>query len=117
MIDRLDTISGKDDLLFIGTKDLRAYYFSFSHSSVTKSRVLEFYASLKAEMSEFAFQYKQCYSINGWKIYNQEREFARLGLFNNILYRKTDLNRDYDLSPSYPSDVMSFHFIEVRYSS
>ena len=38
----------------------------------------------------------------GWDLYDPQREFRRMGAGLGVNWRLTDLNRDYQLSPTYP---------------
>ena len=84
------------------TKDLRTidYYLN--------QEVMRYVLDKVSELKDmhFCFDYHLAFNTTndfGWKIYDPEREFARMGAFDNNLYKKLDVNFDYNFCNSYPS--------------
>ena len=94
------------------TKDLRTIDYYISQDVMRY--VLDKYSELKD--MPFCFDYHLAFNIAtdfGWKIYDPEREFARMGAFDNNLYQKLDVNSDYKFSETYPSILFQPSYISV----
>ena len=104
-LEKSSTKRGK--LLLIRCKDFRDIQFIFSSDSLHIDKVED-------TITKFAFPTKPTLLFaffntvkfpdapNGWHIYNQFKEFARLGLPDDK-WRFTDINRNYDAIKTYPA--------------
>jgi len=89
----------------ITCKDLRNLKFSMKHDNVSRKKVYEtlqthsFPAS--CGLSFFAFEYSEEFKVNGWDIYDPNKEYKRLGLPTEG-WRTTLVNQGYQLCDTYP---------------
>ena len=72
------------------------------------------YSNIAVEYRKNNPLYKKENFENGWNIYNPEEEYARQGVTNlnyevnkNRLFRKTKLNENYSLCPTYPKFLIT----------
>ena len=56
----------------------------------------------------FAFDNKKRFKENGWEVYNFKREYTRMGALGkeDSKWRHSEINKDYELIESYPSDII-----------
>eukprot|EP01132_Coremiostelium_polycephalum_P001248 gene1248-1574_t len=87
-------------------KDSRFVRFLFPFRDGSRKK---FYQTLKAQVFPgiqtklFAFYNNEQYSINGWKVYNPESEYKRLGIVQGSGWRITRVNEKYEKCDSYPA--------------
>lgn len=94
-------------------KDLRVIRYGFDASDTCKNayNVLQQYVFPSKIDYMFAFYYKLSEpvpdNLDGWKLFDPEREFKRMGLPNDI-YHLSEINKNYDLCSTYPSVLCTF---------
>eukprot|EP01102_Stenamoeba_stenopodia_P014112 TRINITY_DN4658_c0_g1_i2.p1 TRINITY_DN4658_c0_g1~~TRINITY_DN4658_c0_g1_i2.p1 ORF type:complete len:1077 (+),score=251.60 TRINITY_DN4658_c0_g1_i2:182-3412(+) len=54
----------------------------------------------------FAFDYKEKFPINGWEIYDIQKEYQRMGVTRSPRWRISNLNVIYGMCESYPNHVV-----------
>ena len=125
-IDKVVRTSGEksfDYSLDIIMKDQRVFSLIFKNNSGVNFRdqlngILALrehsYQNLAIEYRKNNPIYKKENFQDGWNLYNPEEEYARQGLNNlnyevnrNTLFRKTKLNENYALCPSYPKFLIT----------
>lgn len=120
-IDKVGTQSAKpkqDNIygLEMICKDMRNLKFALKYDSTSPRRkiyeaIQSFAFPISNGRSFFAFQYMQEFKVNGWDIYDAQKEVARLGLPTDC-WRITELNKDYRLCDTYPSVLAVPNVIE-----
>ncbi len=53
-------------------------------------------------MFAFCYSLGESSPVDGWNLYNAERDYTRLGLLGTKDYRLVTINKDFSLCPSYP---------------
>ena len=125
-IDKAIKISNEksfDFLVDIIMKDQRSFSLIFKNDSGADFLYqLNGFISLKEHNhTNIATEYRKNHPLykkknfeDGWNLYNPEKEFARQGIFNlcyevnkKILFRKTRLNENYSLCPTYPKFLIT----------
>ena len=87
--------------LSVATKDLRVIDYYISQEVMRY--VLDKYSELRG--MHFCFDYHLAFNSStdfGWTIYDAEREFTRMGAFDNNCYQKMTLNAEYQFCDTYP---------------
>ncbi|PRP86271.1 myotubularin-related protein 2-like [Planoprotostelium fungivorum] len=101
--------TGKGDnqkKLEIETKDHRKLYFTFPRTGQCSRS--HFVSTTRSKLNQaperlFAFEWKDTFPINGWKIYDPVKEFERMGVVNETGWKVSHLNTKYELCPTYPA--------------
>ncbi|XP_040282241.1 myotubularin-related protein 2 [Bufo bufo] len=87
-------------------KDIRNLRFAYKPDGRVRKTVFEslmaYAFALNHELPLFAFDYKEVFSENGWKVYDPITEYKRQGVPNES-WRITRLNDRYELCDSYPA--------------
>ncbi|XP_068122938.1 myotubularin-related protein 2 [Hyperolius riggenbachi] len=87
-------------------KDMRNMRFACKQDGRSRKTVFEslvvFAFPLNHNLPLFAFEYKEAFSENGWKVYDPILEYRRQGVPNES-WRITRINDRYDLCDTYPS--------------
>eukprot|EP00058_Branchiostoma_floridae_P005246 XP_002590734.1 hypothetical protein BRAFLDRAFT_121921 [Branchiostoma floridae] len=111
VVSRVEKVGGQSSRgensygLDVFCKDMRN--LRFAHKQENHSRRLVFeklqqYAfPVNNKLPFFAFEYKEKFSTNGWKVYSPVEEFKRLGLPNDA-WRITKVNENYEFCDTYP---------------
>ncbi|XP_075054862.1 phosphatidylinositol-3,5-bisphosphate 3-phosphatase MTMR2 [Mixophyes fleayi] len=90
-------------------KDMRNMRFAYKQDGRTRKTVFEslmVYAfPLNHSLPLFAFEYKEVFSNDGWKVYDPITEYRRQGVPNES-WRMTRLNDRYELCDTYPSTLV-----------
>ncbi|XP_024143929.1 myotubularin-related protein 1a isoform X2 [Oryzias melastigma] len=110
VISRLETISFPDQEemtkgLELVCKDMRSPRFAFKVEETQPNvvEVLNKYAfPLSHNLPLFAFQYKETFPADGWKVYDAAAEYRRQGLPNES-WTISRVNNSYELCDTYPS--------------
>ncbi|XP_066269847.1 myotubularin-related protein 2-like isoform X3 [Branchiostoma lanceolatum] len=112
VVSRVEKVGGQSSRgensygLDVFCKDMRN--LRFAHKQENHSRRLVFeklqqYAfPVNNKLPFFAFEYKETFSTNGWKVYSAVEEFKRLGLPNDA-WRITKVNENYEFCDTYPA--------------
>ncbi|KAG8584618.1 hypothetical protein GDO81_004689 [Engystomops pustulosus] len=83
--------------------------FAYKHDGRTRKTVFEslmaYAFPLNHELPLFAFEYKETFSENGWKVYDPITEYKRQGVPNES-WRTTRVNDRYELCDSYPATLV-----------
>lgn len=116
-ISRLETISVQSHRenthgMEIVCKDMRSPRFAYKKEECTKKEepstpeimeVLTRYAfPLSNDLPLFAFQYKEEFPVDGWKVYDAMAEYKRQGLPNES-WTISKLNSSYEVCDTYPA--------------
>ncbi|KAL9642592.1 hypothetical protein ABK040_011157 [Willaertia magna] len=121
-IHKLEKIGGKTNskdftyLIEIFTKDFKHVKFAFVPSRGTRGRIFKYLREERLPNQFFAYCYKLHPSmfevkpndpypvINGWDIYDIEKEFKRQGVFKNVKphWRVCNVNQNYKICDTYP---------------
>ncbi|CAJ0921526.1 unnamed protein product [Ranitomeya imitator] len=87
-------------------KDIRNMRFAYKQDGRLRKSVFEsllgYAFPLSHELPLFAFEYRETFSENGWKVYDPITEYKRQGLPNES-WRISRLNDRYELCDSYPA--------------
>lgn len=87
-------------------KDMRNIRFAHRQENHSRRQVFEkiqqFAFPITNKQQLFAFEFKEDYGIDGWKVYNPEEEYKRQGLPPES-WRITKINEKYELCDTYPS--------------
>lgn len=90
-------------------KDIRNMRFAYKQDGRVRKTVFEnlmgYAFPLTHELPLFAFEYKEAFSENGWKVYDPITEYKRQGVPNES-WRITRLNDRYELCDSYPATLV-----------
>ncbi|XP_041926775.1 myotubularin-related protein 1a isoform X2 [Alosa sapidissima] len=110
-ISRLETISvqsnGENTCgMEIVCKDMRSPRFAFKKEEQSNVDVMEMLTKhafpLSHDLSLFAFQFKEEYPMDGWKVYDPVAEYKRQGLPNES-WTISKLNSNYEVCDTYPA--------------
>uniref|UniRef100_A0A8C1XP16 phosphatidylinositol-3,5-bisphosphate 3-phosphatase n=1 Tax=Cyprinus carpio TaxID=7962 RepID=A0A8C1XP16_CYPCA len=110
-ISRLETISvqslGENTSgLEIVCKDMRSPRFAYKMEEQSNLEILEVLTKyafpLSSELSLFAFQYKEQFPEDGWKVYDPVAEYKRMGLPNES-WTISKINSNYEVCDTYPA--------------
>ncbi|KTG37135.1 hypothetical protein cypCar_00002894 [Cyprinus carpio] len=110
-ISRLETISvqslGENTSgLEIVCKDMRSPRFAYKMEEQSNLEILEVLTKyafpLSNELSLFAFQYKEQFPEDGWKVYDPVAEYKRMGLPNES-WTISKINSNYEVCDTYPA--------------
>ncbi|TSL34627.1 Myotubularin-related protein 1 [Bagarius yarrelli] len=111
VISRLETISvqshGENTQgLEIVCKDMRSHRFAYKKEEQSKLDIVEMLTKCTFPLSNglplFAFQYKEKYPVDGWKVYDPVSEYKRMGLPNES-WTISKINSNYDVCDTYPA--------------
>uniref|UniRef100_A0A8C7WZW0 phosphatidylinositol-3,5-bisphosphate 3-phosphatase n=1 Tax=Oryzias sinensis TaxID=183150 RepID=A0A8C7WZW0_9TELE len=112
VISRLEAISFSDQEMTKGLelvcKDMRSPRFAFKFEETQPSvvDVLNKYVfPLSHNLPLFAFQYKETFPADGWKVYDAAAEYRRQGLPNES-WTISRVNSSYELCDTYPSTLV-----------
>uniref|UniRef100_A0A3P9KW35 phosphatidylinositol-3,5-bisphosphate 3-phosphatase n=1 Tax=Oryzias latipes TaxID=8090 RepID=A0A3P9KW35_ORYLA len=113
VISRLEAISFPDQEemtkgLELVCKDMRSPRFAFKFEETQPSvvDVLNKYVfPLSHNLPLFAFQYKETFPADGWKVYDAAAEYRRQGLPNES-WTISKVNNSYELCDTYPSTLV-----------
>ncbi|KAE8627705.1 hypothetical protein XENTR_v10007111 [Xenopus tropicalis] len=87
-------------------KDMRNIRFAYKQDLRTRKSVFEnlvkFAFPLNYGLPLFAFEYKEVFPENGWKVYDPIQEYRRQGIPNES-WRITRVNERYELCDTYPA--------------
>ncbi|RXN21577.1 myotubularin-related 1-like isoform X4 [Labeo rohita] len=110
-ISRLETISvqslGENTSgMEIVCKDMRSPRFAYKKEEQSNLEILEVLTKyafpLSKELSLFAFQYKEQFPVDGWKVYDPVSEYKRMGLPNES-WTISKINSNYEVCDTYPA--------------
>uniref|UniRef100_A0A671MHU5 phosphatidylinositol-3,5-bisphosphate 3-phosphatase n=1 Tax=Sinocyclocheilus anshuiensis TaxID=1608454 RepID=A0A671MHU5_9TELE len=110
-ISRLETISvqslGENTSgMEIICKDMRSPRFAYKKEEQSNLEILEVLTKyafpLSNELSLFAFQYKEQFPEDGWKVYDPVAEYKRMGLPNES-WTISKINSNYEVCDTYPA--------------
>lgn len=105
------TISGLTPLL-IHTRTFESLTFEFSRDRDAEDvfQTVKELTVARSITNLYAFYYQPSPplpSSNGWNVYNPRDEFARMGVGSRTkAWRFTDVNKDYEYSPTYPAKLV-----------
>ncbi|XP_026990157.1 myotubularin-related protein 1a isoform X3 [Tachysurus fulvidraco] len=111
VISRLETISvqthGENTQgLEIVCKDMRSPRFAYKKEEQGKMEIVETLTKctfpLSNDLPLFAFQYKEKYPVDGWKVYDPVSEYKRMGLPNES-WTISKINSNYEVCDTYPA--------------
>ncbi|XP_053564569.1 myotubularin-related protein 2 isoform X2 [Bombina bombina] len=92
--------------LEIVCKDMRNIRFTYKQDARTRKSIVEnlvkYAFPLNHNVPVFAFEYKEIFPENGWKVYDPILEYRRQGIPNES-WRITRINDRYELCDTYPS--------------
>ncbi|XP_065667293.1 myotubularin-related protein 2 isoform X3 [Hydra vulgaris] len=87
-------------------KDMRNLKFALKYENTPRRKLFDAIQNNAFPISNgrsfFAFEYQDEFRLNGWEVYDANREMTRLGLPTDC-WRLTELNRDYRLCDTYPA--------------
>ncbi|XP_053313863.1 myotubularin-related protein 2 [Spea bombifrons] len=87
-------------------KDMRNIRFAYKQDARTRKTVFEnlvkYAFPLNHSLPLFAFEYKEVFPEDGWKVYDPITEYRRQGIPNES-WRISKINDRYDLCDSYPA--------------
>ncbi|XP_022328007.2 phosphatidylinositol-3,5-bisphosphate 3-phosphatase MTMR2-like [Crassostrea virginica] len=87
-------------------KDMRNIRFAHRQENHSRRQVFEkiqqFAFPITNKQQLFAYEFKEDYGVDGWKVYNPEEEYKRQGLPPES-WRITKINEKYELCDTYPS--------------
>lgn len=90
-------------------KDMRNMRFAYKQDGHPRKTVFESLMSyafpLNHNLPMFAFEYKEAFVENGWKVYDPILEYRRQGVPNES-WRITRVNDRYDLCDTYPATLV-----------
>ncbi|XP_036417299.1 myotubularin-related protein 1a isoform X1 [Colossoma macropomum] len=110
-ISRLETISvqshGENTRgMEIVCKDMRSPRFAYKTEEQCKLEIVEtltkYAFPLSNDLPLFAFQYKEEYPVDGWKVYDPVAEYKRQGLPNES-WTISKINSSYEVCDTYPA--------------
>lgn len=110
-VEKIGAATGRGDVSYgLACKDMRNLRFVHKEpdDSLKKSVfevLMKFAFPVSNNMSLFAFEYKQVFPENGWKVYDPLAECKRQGLPNES-WRISKLNDHYELCDSYPATLV-----------
>ncbi|KAI2664810.1 Myotubularin-related protein 2 [Labeo rohita] len=110
-VEKIGTATSRGDISYgLVCKDMRNLRFVHKEpeDSLKKSVfevLMKFAFSLSNNMSLFAFEYKQVFPENGWRVYDPLTEYKRQGLPNES-WRISKVNDHYELCDSYPAALV-----------
>ncbi|XP_053485016.1 myotubularin-related protein 1a isoform X3 [Ictalurus furcatus] len=111
VISRLETISvqshGENTQgMEIVCKDMRSPRFAYKKEEQSKLEIVETLTKcafpLSNDLPLFAFQYKEKYPVDGWKVYDPVSEYKRMGLPNES-WTISKINSNYEVCDTYPA--------------
>ncbi|KAF7706371.1 hypothetical protein HF521_019625 [Silurus meridionalis] len=111
VISRLETISvqshGENTQgLEIVCKDMRNPRFAYKKEEQSNLEIVETLTKctfpLSNDLPLFAFQYKEKYPVEGWKVYDPVSEYKRMGLPNES-WTISKINSNYEVCDTYPA--------------
>ncbi|XP_065059134.1 myotubularin-related protein 2-like isoform X2 [Rhopilema esculentum] len=95
----------------ITCKDLRNLKFALKQENSSRKKIFDAIQSNAFPATcgipgvrFFAFEYREEFKINGWDVYDPEREYNRLGLPTEC-WRISTVNREYQLCDTYPGII------------
>ncbi|XP_018959785.2 myotubularin-related protein 2 isoform X2 [Cyprinus carpio] len=109
-VEKIGAASSRGDVSYgVVCKDMRNLRFVHKEpeNSLKKSVfevLMKFAFPVSNNMSLFAFEYKQVFPENGWKVYDPLAEYKRQGLPNES-WRISKVNDHYELCDSYPATL------------
>uniref|UniRef100_A0A8C2JUQ8 Phosphatidylinositol-3,5-bisphosphate 3-phosphatase MTMR2 n=1 Tax=Cyprinus carpio TaxID=7962 RepID=A0A8C2JUQ8_CYPCA len=109
-VEKIGAASSRGDVSYgVVCKDMRNLRFVHKEpeDSLKKSVfevLMKFAFPVSNNMSLFAFEYKQVFPENGWKVYDPLAEYKRQGLPNES-WRISKVNDHYELCDSYPATL------------
>ncbi|KAK1797062.1 hypothetical protein P4O66_008459 [Electrophorus voltai] len=88
-------------------KDMRSPRFAYkqeeqSNQEVVETLIAKYAFPLSSDLPLFAFQYKEEYLIDGWKVYDPVAEYKRQGLPNES-WTISKINSNYEVCDTYPA--------------
>ncbi|KAM8975882.1 phosphatidylinositol-3,5-bisphosphate 3-phosphatase MTMR2 [Pelodytes ibericus] len=90
-------------------KDMRNIRFAYKPDARTRKSVFEnllkYAFPLNHSLPLFAFEYKEVFPENGWKVYEPVMEYRRQGIPNES-WRISKINDRYDLCDTYPASLV-----------
>ncbi|XP_034146440.1 myotubularin-related protein 1a isoform X2 [Esox lucius] len=110
-ISRLETISvqshGENTQgLEMVCKDMRSPRFAYKTEGASQTEIVEVLTKhafpLSNDLPLFAFQYKEEFPVDGWKVYDPMAEYKRLGLPNES-WTISKMNGMYEVCDTYPA--------------
>ncbi|XP_056313661.1 myotubularin-related protein 2 [Danio aesculapii] len=110
-VEKIGAATGRGDVSYgLACKDMRNLRFVHKEpdDSLKKSVfevLMKFAFPVSNNMSLFAFEYKQVFPENGWRVYDPLAECKRQGLPNES-WRISKLNDHYELCDSYPATLV-----------
>eukprot|EP00730_Choanoeca_flexa_P003421 TRINITY_DN11408_c0_g1_i3.p1 TRINITY_DN11408_c0_g1~~TRINITY_DN11408_c0_g1_i3.p1 ORF type:complete len:582 (+),score=117.50 TRINITY_DN11408_c0_g1_i3:2-1747(+) len=124
MIEKIEKIGGHSNKgehkygLEITCRDLRSLFFAHPRDNHSRRPVYELISKLAfpytTESLVYAFKYNgrrdSAYRqgdevTEGWQLFSMRKEFERMGV-NPSQWRVSDINKDYRLCPTYPSELI-----------
>ncbi|XP_077197604.1 phosphatidylinositol-3,5-bisphosphate 3-phosphatase MTMR2 isoform X2 [Paroedura picta] len=112
VINRVEKIGGASSRgensygLEIVCKDVRNLRFAHRPEGRTRRSIFEnlmkYAFPVSNHLSLFAFEYKEVFPENGWKVYDPVSEYRRQGIPNES-WRLTKVNEHYELCDTYPA--------------
>eukprot|EP00112_Aurelia_sp_Birch-Aquarium-sp1_P025334 Seg837.12 transcript_id=Seg837.12/GoldUCD/mRNA.D3Y31 product="Myotubularin-related protein 2" protein_id=Seg837.12/GoldUCD/D3Y31 len=92
--------------LEITCKDMRSMKFALKQENSSRKKIYDAIQThafpSSSGLNFFAFDYREEFKVNGWEVYDADREYKRLGLPTDC-WRITEVNRDYKLCDTYPA--------------
>lgn len=114
LISRVEKIGGASSrgensyCIDLSCKDMRNLRFAHKQENHSRRQVFErvqqFAFPLSNKQTLFAFEFKENYGVDGWSVYDADKEFRRQGVPNDN-WRLTKVNEKYELSDTYPSSL------------
>ncbi|KAI4892368.1 hypothetical protein NFI96_023304 [Prochilodus magdalenae] len=87
-------------------KDMRSPRFAYKKEELCKQEIAEtltkYAFPLSNDLPPFAFQYKEEYPVDGWKVYDPVAEYKRQGLPNES-WTISKINSSYEVCDTYPA--------------
>ncbi|KAK9971516.1 hypothetical protein ABG768_024879 [Culter alburnus] len=87
-------------------KDMRSPRFAYKKEPQSNLEILDVLTKyafpLSNELSLFAFQYKEQFPVDGWKVYDPVAEYKRMGLPNES-WTISKINSNYEVCDTYPA--------------
>ncbi|XP_067257743.1 myotubularin-related protein 1a isoform X2 [Chanodichthys erythropterus] len=87
-------------------KDMRSPRFAYKKEPQSNLEILDVLTKyafpLSNELSLFAFQYKEKFPLDGWKVYDPVAEYKRMGLPNES-WTISKINSNYEVCDTYPA--------------
>lgn len=87
-------------------KDMRNLRFAHRQENHSRrlvyEKIYQFAFPITNKQQMFAFEFKEDYGVDGWSVYDHERELRRQGVPNDN-WRISKLNEKYDVIDTYPS--------------